>query len=139
MKSKKPNHYRTLGVSPSASDEDIRRAYRERALATHPDCNLDADAAAFRAATEARNVLLDRRARMTYDLSRTLRLKRKRRRNSPPQPVPKAPTTESEIEAFMQRCDRNAERFADRPWLGLLAMLFDGYVTAESLKRRPPT
>jgi len=29
--------YRTLGVKPSASDEAVRRAYRERAKACHPD------------------------------------------------------------------------------------------------------
>lgn len=29
--------YRTLGVKPSASDEEVKRAYREKAKSCHPD------------------------------------------------------------------------------------------------------
>jgi len=29
--------YRTLGVNPSASDEEVKRAYREKAKSCHPD------------------------------------------------------------------------------------------------------
>ena len=29
--------YRTLGVKPSASDDEVKRAYREKAKSCHPD------------------------------------------------------------------------------------------------------
>ena len=34
-------HYEVIGVDPGASDDDIRRAFRKRALAVHPDKNPD--------------------------------------------------------------------------------------------------
>lgn len=36
-----------LGLRPGASREDIKRAYRARAMATHPDVNPGADRAEF--------------------------------------------------------------------------------------------
>lgn len=36
--------YAVLGLSPKATDKEIRRAYRALALATHPDRNPAADA-----------------------------------------------------------------------------------------------
>ena len=35
-KSKRKDFYKILGVSQNASDDDIRKAYRKRALAHHP-------------------------------------------------------------------------------------------------------
>ena len=51
--------YAILGVSPSASDAEIRLAYRKRARIIHPDVNSAADAARdFRRLSAATEILL---------------------------------------------------------------------------------
>lgn len=60
-------HYERLGVAKTASADDVRRAFRERAKAAHPDAG--GDAAAFRALCEARDVLVDPGRRRLYDAS----------------------------------------------------------------------
>lgn len=52
-----PNPYEILGVRSSASDDDIKRAYREKAREAHPDAGGDADS--FALLTEAYDLLLD--------------------------------------------------------------------------------
>lgn len=37
----KQDHYAVLGVSPDATMEDIKRAYRRLALTHHPDVSVD--------------------------------------------------------------------------------------------------
>jgi len=61
--------YRRLGVSPSASHEQIVAAYRRLSLLAHPDtCPDDPEAAArFRQLTEAYETLGDVRRRAFYD------------------------------------------------------------------------
>jgi curved DNA-binding protein CbpA len=50
--------YATLGVPPSATVADIRKAYRRRARETHPDLNPGlGSSAAFRAVKEAYSML----------------------------------------------------------------------------------
>jgi hypothetical protein len=51
----------TLGVPPSATDEEVKRAYRQRALETHPDRGGDAEA--FRAVQRAYEVASGRKAK----------------------------------------------------------------------------
>ena len=64
----KRDYYEVLGVSKSASDADIKSAYRKLARKYHPDVNKAADAGAkFREATEAYEVLSDKEKRQTYD------------------------------------------------------------------------
>lgn len=65
-----PTLYETLGVAPSASTDDIKRAWRSAARRFHPDKNPD-DAAAdqFKAASAAWEVLGDIEKRRRYDLS----------------------------------------------------------------------
>lgn len=62
------DYYQTLGVSKSASAEEIKKAYRKLALQYHPDRNKSADAAEkFKEVTHAYEVLSDTQKRQTYD------------------------------------------------------------------------
>ncbi len=90
-------HYETLGVKPSASTADIRKAYLRRARALHPDRQLDRSDADTRRAEEAMqvvnaawDVLSDPKKKAEYDQ----RLKGSRQqapvqpRRSQPRPAP---------------------------------------------------
>ena len=61
--------YGTLGVDRTASDDEIKRAYRKLAMQFHPDRNNgSAEAEAkFKEITEAYDVLRDPNKRATYD------------------------------------------------------------------------
>ena len=61
--------YKVLGVSPSATDEEIKDAYRKLAKKYHPDLNPgNAEAEAkFKEAGEAYEVLSDADKRARYD------------------------------------------------------------------------
>ena len=60
------SHYDVLGISRDAGAADVRRAYRKRALATHPD-KTNGASGAFLAVGEAFRVLSDRSLREAYD------------------------------------------------------------------------
>lgn len=59
------DHYTNLGVTPDASDADIKRAYRAKAKAMHPDKG--GDAAEFADIAKAYEVLKDPERRLLYD------------------------------------------------------------------------
>ncbi len=60
--------YEILEVSPAASQEEIRQAFRKLAKKYHPDRNSSADTAIkFQAVYEAYEVLSDAAARARYD------------------------------------------------------------------------
>lgn len=65
----KEDYYDILGVSKSASASEIKKAYRKKAIAYHPDKNPgDAEAEKkFKAAAEAYEVLGDDQKRAKYD------------------------------------------------------------------------
>jgi molecular chaperone DnaJ len=61
------SHYEVLGVSPSAPAEEVRRAYRTRIKAAHPDARGGRDDGESAAITEAWRVLSDPGRRLDYD------------------------------------------------------------------------
>ena len=60
------SHYDVLGISRDAGAAEVRRAYRKKALATHPD-KTNGESGAFLAVGEAFRVLSDRGLREAYD------------------------------------------------------------------------
>jgi len=65
----KRDYYEILGVSKTATDQEIKQAYRKLALKYHPDKNKGNPEAEdkFKEATEAYEVLRDPKKRSTYD------------------------------------------------------------------------
>ncbi len=62
------DYYSVLGVARNSSDEDIRRAFRRKAMEYHPDRNKNADAEEkFKEINEAYQVLSDTKKRQQYD------------------------------------------------------------------------
>jgi DnaJ domain len=67
-----PNHYRLLGLHPSAGDQQIRRAYRDRSRLYHPDTTKLPPLLAtqkFQRLNEAYGILSSPERRRLYDLS----------------------------------------------------------------------
>ncbi len=64
----KRDFYEILGVSKTSSKEEIKSAYRKKALEFHPDRNKSADAETkFKEINEAYQVLSDQEKRKAYD------------------------------------------------------------------------
>ena len=64
-----PDHYAALGVQSTADASDIRKAYKKRALQTHPDKGGDEEE--FKRVGAAYAVLSDEAKRTEYDEMRT--------------------------------------------------------------------
>ena len=65
----KRDYYEVLGLSKSASDDEIKKAYRKMAKQYHPDLHPDDPEAAekFKEVNEAYEVLSDKEKRARYD------------------------------------------------------------------------
>jgi DnaJ-class molecular chaperone len=62
------DYYKILGVSRTATDDEIKKGYRKMALKYHPDKNKDPDAEdKFKEVAEAFEVLKDKDKRTIYD------------------------------------------------------------------------
>ena len=63
-----PNHYKTLGLEPTATKEEIKQTFRRLALKYHPDKNKSPNAhEIFISINEAYLLLSDDEARIKYD------------------------------------------------------------------------
>src|SRR5207248_9019721 len=68
MATNKRDYYEVLGVSRSASDDELKKAFRRLAKQYHPDANKDQGAEArFIEVNEAYEVLSDPQKRAGYD------------------------------------------------------------------------
>ena len=65
----KRDYYEVLGVSKNATDEEIKKAYRKKAIQFHPDKNPGNKEAEekFKEAAEAYDVLSNPEKRQRYD------------------------------------------------------------------------
>src|SRR5271155_2495307 len=63
----KRDYYEVLGVSKTASAEEIKKTFRNRARQLHPDNKDSGDEAAFKELAEAYEVLSDQSKRSQYD------------------------------------------------------------------------
>eukprot|EP00746_Dinoflagellata_sp_MGD_P016200 gnl/MRDRNA2_/MRDRNA2_136445_c0_seq1.p1 gnl/MRDRNA2_/MRDRNA2_136445_c0~~gnl/MRDRNA2_/MRDRNA2_136445_c0_seq1.p1 ORF type:complete len:515 (-),score=114.37 gnl/MRDRNA2_/MRDRNA2_136445_c0_seq1:131-1675(-) len=88
--------YSVLGLDPKASQQEIRLAFKQRALSTHPDKG--GNGSAFRVVMEAFETLVDARRRMEHDLmlhhAEDERSRPKRKYESSPSPQTKKPKTQ---------------------------------------------
>ncbi|KAI8340926.1 hypothetical protein BC941DRAFT_347595 [Chlamydoabsidia padenii] len=74
------DYYELLGIQITATDGDIKKAYRKKALAVHPDKNPSPDAALlFHQLNQAQEILMDTQRRAAYDNIYRGRLERQKK------------------------------------------------------------
>ena len=71
VEAKTPNPYKVLGVSQSASDEEIKKAFKKRSLKYHPDRNSEDPKAndKYSKVVNAYELLKDPQRRRMYDMT----------------------------------------------------------------------
>jgi len=88
------NYYVILGITANASREDIKAAFRRRALELHPDRS-GLESGPFQDLQEAYSVLGDPERRQRYDREHPSSISRRRRPGRAPEPlVPERPEAE---------------------------------------------
>ncbi len=71
------NYYKILGISPEASEEEIKKAYRQLAKKYHPDTGSGDEVEKFLEINEAFKTLIDKTKRQEYDRQLVLQQRRK--------------------------------------------------------------
>lgn len=102
-------YYTILGVSESASADEIKKAYRVKAKETHPDMNPAPEAAAkFMKVNEAYEILSDAKKRSVYD-GRLRSAREQSQRKAAPAKKKAAPADYEEwVKAAQARARKNA-------------------------------
>ncbi len=102
------DYYKTLDISPEASEKDIKSAYLKMAKKWHPDKNPGKDTTGMmQEIVEAYLLLSDGDARSRYDVQYRTRFKFESRETAAQEPTTKKPDFEDEI---LERWVRNAQR-----------------------------
>jgi molecular chaperone DnaJ len=93
----KPDFYNILGVPKNAKDEEIRRAFRKKAIALHPDRNPGDKVAEakYKQLSEAYDIVSDEVKRKKYD----------QEREAPPPPPPNYPVADVCVEVELDPRD----------------------------------
>ncbi|MEZ4219514.1 MAG: DnaJ domain-containing protein [Polyangiaceae bacterium] len=118
--------YALLGAAPTASDHELRRAYRRKARASHPDLNPADQSAARRMAQVnlAARVLLDRDRRRAYDRARGIGSplpsppahRRDESLEWEPAPRPRPGRMTKDVRSFLTRIRHAPGRTAEKVW-----------------------
>lgn len=88
MSSPQTDYYALMGLNPKASQEEIKKRYRELARRYHPDVNHNPDAAhKIKTINEAYHVLGDPDRRATYEANRIFQMPTGRQASSTPSPA----------------------------------------------------
>ena len=123
------SHYEVLGVSPSAGDDDVRRAYLDRAREAHPDRHVDAGGAQradaerrMQAVNEAWRVLGNPRRRRRYDLERAPQMMFASRSDGT---MPHDYAPEGEV---VEEIDSTTRLIRGLPWMILVFVMFAIFV-----------
>jgi DnaJ family protein A protein 5 len=135
----KTSYYTLLGVERHATDDEIKRAYRRKALELHPDRNYGNEEAATRTFAEiqsAYEVLSDAQERAWYDSheSTILRGDNPNEQGAVPTYQNVKITTADELMAIVGKFNRNVE-FSDSPsgFFGFLRDTFEHLAREEEI------
>ena len=112
-------HYEVLGVVPTASPDEIKRAFRKLALKCHPDRNgCHTAAARFREVYQAYTILIDPTTRAEYDSENSVR-------PPTPGPVQRAETSDENLFEFIRNYATAAKETEERLRAEIRGMVAD--------------
>lgn len=117
-----PCHYETLGLSPRATDADIKQQFRRLAKQWHPDINKKPEAKQrFVEILVAYNELSDKVSRCAYD--------KKREQNTSQNVKPKQDTTSSPCRDGQSSPSSSSAAFTPRSMATPIAILWLSFLT----------